>query len=132
MGVGSVLVACNGKGSGGSPGTDAGFTDDAAMSSDTGSSGDGGTTTCPWTPGNRPCSKVTVGLTQGALMPSAGCVVDDSAGTVTIPASMLGMFTGTSGTAVIERVDGTHTLASNADIGVAVINVQTTTTMYTP
>lgn len=45
---------------------------------------------------------------------------------------MLGMFTATSGTAVIERVEGTDTLASNAEIGVAVINVQTTTTMYTP
>jgi len=85
-----------------------------------------------WTPSKRPCSKITVGLTQGALQPSAGCVVDDSAGTVTIPASMLGMFTATSGTAVIERVEGTDTLASNAEIGVVVINVQTTTTMYTP
>ncbi len=43
---------------------------------------------------------------------------------------MLGMFTATSGTAVIERVEGTHTLASNADTGIAVINVQTTS--YTP
>ena len=85
-----------------------------------------------WTPGKRPCSKIHVGLTQGALMPYVGCVVDDSVGTVTIPASMLGMFTATNGTAVIERVEGTDTLASNADIGVVAINVQTTTTTYTP
>jgi hypothetical protein len=85
-----------------------------------------------WTPGKRPCSKVSVGLTQGALLPYIGCVVDDSTGTVTVPASLIGMFTGTSGTAVIERVEGARVLASNANIGVAAINVQTTTTTYMP
>jgi hypothetical protein len=85
-----------------------------------------------WTPSKKPCSKISVGLTQGALMPSAGCVVDDSVGTVTIPAAMLGMFTATTGTAVIERVEGTDVQGTNADINLVVINVQTTTTMYSP
>jgi hypothetical protein len=85
-----------------------------------------------WTPGKRACSKVSFDLGQGAAMPHIGCVADDVAGTVTVPASLLGMFTATTGTAVIERVEGSHTLASNADIGVAAINVQTTTTSYVP
>jgi hypothetical protein len=85
-----------------------------------------------WTPGKRACSKVSFDLSQGATLPHIGCVTDDVAGTVTVPASLLGMFTATTGTAVIERVEGAHTLASNADIGVAAINVQTTTTSYVP
>jgi hypothetical protein len=87
-----------------------------------------------WTPGKRACSKVSFDLSQGgvATMPHIGCVVDDVAGTVTVPASLLGMFAASTGTAVIERVEGTRTLASNAEIGLAAVNVQRATTSYVP
>jgi hypothetical protein len=85
-----------------------------------------------WTPGKEACSEVNFGFSQGAGKPYIGCVVADAAGTVTVPASLLGMFTATTGTAVLERVEGTHVLATNADVGLAAINVVTVNTTYTP
>jgi hypothetical protein len=85
-----------------------------------------------WTPGKRACLEISFGLTQGTGLPHIGCAVDDSAGTLTVPASLLGMFTATSGTAVLERIEGKHVLSSNADIGIAAIQVIEVSTTYTP
>jgi hypothetical protein len=85
-----------------------------------------------WTAGKRPCSKVDLGLSQGTGLAHVACVVDDSAGTVTVPASLLEMFTAKSGSIVIERIEGTHVLATNADVGIGAFDVETTTTTYGP
>jgi hypothetical protein len=85
-----------------------------------------------WTPGKLACLKISFGLTQGTGLPYISCAVDDSAGTLTVPASLLGMFTAASGTAVLERIDGKHVLSGNADIGIAAIQVITVSTTYTP
>jgi hypothetical protein len=58
--------------------------------------------------------------------------VDDSAGKLTVPASLLGMFTGTSGTALIERIVGTPTYAKNAAVEVSAADALETTATYTP
>jgi hypothetical protein len=65
-------------------------------------------------------------------MPHIGCVAPDSAGTLTVPSALLGMLTATGGTAVMERVEGKHVLAANADIGFVVLDVIQTTTTYSP
>ena len=85
-----------------------------------------------WTASARACSEISFGLSQGAGMPHIGCVASDSAGTLTVPAALLGMITATSGTAVMERVEGKHVLAANADIGFVVVDVIQTTTTYSP
>jgi hypothetical protein len=85
-----------------------------------------------WTASPRACSEISFGLSQGAGMPHIGCVVSDSAGSLAVPAALLGMLTATSGTAVIERVEGKHVLAANADIGFVVLDVIQTTTTYSP
>ena len=85
-----------------------------------------------WTASTRACSEISFGLSQGAGMPHIGCVAPDSAGTLTVPAALLGMLHATSGTAVMERVEGKHTLAANADIGFVVLDVIQTTTTYSP
>jgi hypothetical protein len=85
-----------------------------------------------WTASPRACSEISFGLSQGSGMPHIGCVVPDSAGTLTVPAALLGMLTAASGTAVMERVEGKHILSANADIGFVVLDVIQTTTTYSP
>jgi len=85
-----------------------------------------------WTPGKGACNQISFGLTQGTGMPNIDCIVDDSAGTLTVPKSLLGMLTAASGTVVIERVIGKKLLAPNAGMSVAAIEVVETQTTYTP
>jgi hypothetical protein len=85
-----------------------------------------------WTSAKEACSEISFGLSQGAGMPHIGCVVPDSDGTLTVSASLLGKLTATSGTAVMERVEGKHFLAANAGLGVVALDVLQTTTTYTP
>jgi hypothetical protein len=85
-----------------------------------------------WTPSNEACSEISFGLSQGAGMAYIGCVVDDSAGTVTVPKALLGMFTGTTGTAVLERVEGTKLVNANSGIGVVALDVIQAKTTYSP
>ena len=85
-----------------------------------------------WTPAKEACSQISFGLSQGALMPHIGCVVDDAAGTLTVPASLLGMFTATTGTAVMERIEGKKFLTAHAGLGLVAIDVLQTTATYTP
>jgi hypothetical protein len=85
-----------------------------------------------WTPSPEPCSVIDFGFSQGSLMPHIDCVVDDTAGTLTVPAALLGMITAKTGTAILERVEGKNLATANASIGVVALNVLTTTTTYTP
>jgi hypothetical protein len=85
-----------------------------------------------WKPGTESCSEVTFGLNQGTGLPTIGCVADDSAGTLTVPASLLGMLTGTTGTATIERVEPLVVLATNAGIKVVAINGHYASVNFTP
>jgi hypothetical protein len=85
-----------------------------------------------WMASTRACSEIAFDLSQGAGMPHIGCVMADSAGTLTVPAALLGMLTATTGRAVMERVEGKHVLAANADIGIVALDVIQTTTTYSP
>jgi hypothetical protein len=85
-----------------------------------------------WTPSNEACSEISFGFSQGAGMAYIGCVVDDSAGTVTVPKSLLGMFTATTGTAVLERVEGKKLVNANAGIGIVALDVIQAKTTYSP
>jgi hypothetical protein len=85
-----------------------------------------------WTPSNEACSKISFGFSQGAQMPYVGCVVDDSVGTVTVPKALLGMFTATTGTAVLERVEGKELVTANSGIKYVVLDVIQAKTTYSP
>jgi hypothetical protein len=77
-----------------------------------------------WTPSSQACSKVIFGLSQmGTGLPEIGCTADDSDGTLTVPSSLLGMFTATSGTANIQRIETTSVLNANSIVGVVASNV---------
>ncbi len=85
-----------------------------------------------WTPSNEACSQISFGFSQGAGMAYIGCVVDDSAGTVTVPKALLGMFTATTGTAVLERVEGKELVTANSGIKYVVLDVIQAKTTYSP
>ena len=85
-----------------------------------------------WTPGKQACSEIDFGFSQGTGMAHLDCSVADSAGTLTVPAALLGMFTATTGTAVMERIEPRRAITTNAGIGIVAIDVQQTTTTYTP
>ena len=85
-----------------------------------------------WTPAKEACSQISFGLSQGALMPHIGCVVDDAAGTLTVPAALLGMLTAATGTVVMERIEPRRVLTTNAGIGIVALNVQQANATFTP
>jgi hypothetical protein len=85
-----------------------------------------------WTPSSEPCAQISFGLSQGAGLATIGCVVDDSAGTLTVPSSLLVRFTGAAGSALIERIAGTPTYAKNAAVEVSASDRLVTTASYTP
>jgi hypothetical protein len=77
-----------------------------------------------WTPSSQSCAQVLFGLSQGTGMPEIGCTVDDSAGTLSVPASLLGMFTATTGSASIQRIETAGVLNANSVVGVVASIVQ--------
>jgi hypothetical protein len=85
-----------------------------------------------WTPNGDSCTKISFGLNQKTTAPASyiGCVVDDSAGTLTVPHSLLSKFTATTGTAVMERAETLETTASNAAAGLAITVVMQAPTTY--
>ncbi|HLK39638.1 MAG TPA: hypothetical protein VKU41_22940 [Polyangiaceae bacterium] len=85
-----------------------------------------------WTPAKEACSQISFGLSQGALMPHIGCVMDDAAGTLTVPAALLGMLTASTGTVVMERIEPRRVLTTNAGIGIIAVNVQQANATFTP
>lgn len=88
-----------------------------------------------WTPGTEACSKVTFGLTQtstSTALPHIGCVVDDSAGTLTVPEELIAKFTATTGSATLERVESAGVNVTNANVKLVVADTELTTVTYTP
>jgi hypothetical protein len=85
-----------------------------------------------WTPGKLACLEMSFGLSQGTGLAHISCAVDDSAGTLTVPASLLGMLTATSGTAILERIEPKRVVTTNAEIGVVAVQVIEVAATYTP
>jgi hypothetical protein len=85
-----------------------------------------------WTPSKEACSEVSFGLSQGTSLPYIECVVDDSAGTVTVPKSLLSMLTATTGSATLERVEGKRLVTTNAGIGIVALDVLQVAATYGP
>jgi hypothetical protein len=76
-----------------------------------------------WTPSNQACSLVEFSLGQSLpTLPSIGCVVDDSVGTLTVPHALLSQFTATTGTATIERAVAAGTTVANANVKLVAID----------
>jgi hypothetical protein len=76
-----------------------------------------------WKPSTEMCAQVEFGFSQGATLPYIGCVADDSAGTITVPKALLSKFTAATGTAVMERIETSATLVTNAYVGVVASEV---------
>jgi hypothetical protein len=83
-----------------------------------------------WTPGKDECGTVLFGFGQGATDPYIGCTVLDSAGTVTVPKALLGMFTATTGNATLQRLHGADAIATNAVIGAGAFEVVMATATF--
>jgi hypothetical protein len=86
-----------------------------------------------WTPSSEACSQVafTVGQTPVTL-PYIGCVVDDAAGTLTVPKQLLSMFTATTGTATITRAEGAGKTVANANVRMVATDGHLANVTFTP
>jgi hypothetical protein len=88
-----------------------------------------------WTKSVEACSKISFGVSQLPAtppLPYIGCVADDSAGTLTVPAALLAKLTAKTGTAFIQRVEGRGVNVGNASVKLVAIDGHYTDVTFKP